>query len=65
MMPISLPEDFGPRAAPADLLGGDVWLASGAELLHRRTVAGGQRANVLRAVVPWPGSWVCLDAPLG
>jgi hypothetical protein len=49
----------------ADLLGGDVWLASGAALLHRRTVAGGQRANVLRAVVPWPGSWVCLDAPLG
>jgi hypothetical protein len=48
----------------ADRLSGDLWLASGTSILHRRTVAGNQRANLVRSIAPWRGSFVCLDAPL-
>jgi len=47
----------------ADLLGGDLWIASGGALLHRRTISG-QRATTVRPISPWHGAWVCLDAPL-
>jgi hypothetical protein len=47
----------------ADQLGADLWIVSGGAVLHRRTVAG-QRANSVRSVSAWSGSWICLDAPL-
>jgi hypothetical protein len=45
----------------SDLLGGDMWLASGAALLHRKTTAG-QRTNTVSSIPPWQGSWICLEA---
>ncbi len=48
----------------SDLLGGDLWLASGSAMLHRRTTAG-QRTNVIRSVPSWQGSWIRLEAPVG
>jgi hypothetical protein len=48
----------------SDLTGGDLWIVSGSALLHRHTTAG-QRTNVLRAVPPWQGSWICVTAPVG
>ena len=47
----------------ADRLGGDLWLASGASLVRRRTVAG-LRTTTVHACDPWRGSWICLEAPL-
>jgi hypothetical protein len=47
----------------SDLLGGDLWIASGSAMLHRRTNAG-QRTNVIRPIPPWQGSWICLEAPV-
>jgi hypothetical protein len=47
----------------SDLLGGELWLASGSALLHRRTTAG-QRTNVISSIPPWHGSWICLQAPV-
>jgi hypothetical protein len=47
----------------SDLLGGELWIASGSALLQRRTTAG-QRTNVVRSIAPWPGTWISLDAPL-
>ncbi|MBI3846093.1 MAG: hypothetical protein HY292_15780 [Planctomycetes bacterium] len=48
----------------ADQLGGDLWIASGGALLHRRTVSGTQRASTISSITPWQGAWVCLDAPV-
>ncbi len=45
----------------SDLLGGELWLASGSAMLHRRTAAG-QRINSMRSIPPWQGSCVCLEA---
>jgi hypothetical protein len=56
-MGLGLLQDF------ADRLGGELWLASGAALLRRRTVAGARTTTVL-ARAPWPGSWIALEAPL-
>jgi hypothetical protein len=47
----------------SDLLGGDLWIASGSAMLQRRTTAG-QRTNVVRSIPEWRGAWICLDAPL-
>lgn len=47
----------------SDLLGGDLWLASGSAMLQRKTTAG-QRTNVIRSIPPWQGTWICLDAPV-
>jgi anti-sigma regulatory factor (Ser/Thr protein kinase) len=47
----------------ADLLGGELWIASGGALLRRRTLAGA-RTTTVHACPPWRGSWVCLEAPL-
>lgn len=49
----------------ADQLGGDLWIASGDALLHRRTTIGRERANVISTIPAWTGSWICLDAPVG
>lgn len=48
----------------SDLLGGDLRVASGDALLHRRTVAGRERVNSVRRTAGWRGSWVCLEAEL-
>lgn len=47
----------------SDLLGGDLFLASGSAMLVRKTLVG-QRTNRLRSIPHWQGSWICLDAPL-
>jgi hypothetical protein len=47
----------------SDMLGGELWIASGSAMLHRRT-AGGQRIHSIRAISPWRGSWICLEAPV-
>jgi hypothetical protein len=47
----------------SDLMGGDLWLASGSAMLQRKSTAG-QRTNLIRTIAPWRGSWICLDAPL-
>ena len=47
----------------SDLLGGDLWIATGEALFHRKTAAG-QRVNTIRAMPPWRGTWICLDAPV-
>lgn len=47
----------------ADLLGGELWIASGNASLSRRTV-GGTRTNVIRSTPGWQGSWLSFDAPL-
>lgn len=57
-MGLGLLQDF------ADRLGGDLWIASGAFLLRRRSVAG-LRTTTVNACAPWRGSWICLEAPLG
>lgn len=48
----------------ADLLGGDLEVASGDALLHRRTSLGRERVSVLRKTSGWRGTWICLDAQL-
>jgi hypothetical protein len=48
----------------SDLLGGDLWIASGSAMLVRRTTAG-QRANLIRSIPPWQGSWIALTGPVG
>jgi len=57
-MGLGLLQDF------ADRLGGELWLASGAALLRRRTVAGARTTTVHPCAAPWPGSWIALEAPL-
>lgn len=47
----------------SDLLGGDLWIASGSAMLQRKTTAG-QRTNVIRSIPTWRGTWICLDAPI-
>ncbi len=47
----------------SDVLGGDLWIASGSAMLHRKTTAG-QRTNVIRSIPPWRGTWISLDAPV-
>lgn len=47
----------------SDLLDGDLYVASGSALFTRRTLAG-QRTNVIRAVPPWQGVWISLEAQL-
>ncbi len=47
----------------SDVLGGDLWIASGSAMLHRKTTAG-QRTNVIRSILPWRGTWISLDAPV-
>lgn len=47
----------------ADLVGGELWIASGAATLTRRTV-GGARTNVIRPTAGWQGSWISFDGPL-
>ena len=54
-MGLGLLQDF------SDRLGGDLWIASGAALLRRRTVAG-VRSTTVHANGAWPGSWICLEA---
>ena len=48
----------------SDLLDGDLHIASGSAMLLRRTRAG-QRTNAIRAIPPWQGAWICLEARLG
>jgi hypothetical protein len=48
----------------SDLLGGDLWIASGAAMLQRRTTAG-QRTNAISSIAPWRGSWISLEAVMG
>ncbi len=57
-MGLGLLQDF------ADRIGGDLWIASGDALLHRRTAVGSVRTNTLSSTPGWQGSWLCLDAPL-
>lgn len=47
----------------SDLLGGDLWIASGSALLQRRSTAG-QRTNVIRSIPEWRGAWICIEAPI-
>jgi hypothetical protein len=47
----------------SDLLAGDLYIASGSAMLQRKTTVG-QRVNTIRAIPPWQGTWICLDAPL-
>ena len=47
----------------SDLLDGDLHIASGSAMLTRRTRAG-QRTNAIRAIPPWQGTWICLEARL-
>lgn len=56
-MGLGLLQDF------SDRLGGDLWIASGAANLRRRTVAGA-RTTTIHATESWRGSWICLEAPL-
>lgn len=56
-MGLGLLQDF------SDRLGGDLWIASGGATLRRRTVAGA-RTTTVHATETWPGSWICLAAPL-
>ena len=44
----------------SDRLDGELWLASGSALLHRRTAVPGQRVNTIERIAPWSGAWVCL-----
>ena len=46
----------------SDRLAGDLWIASGAALLHRSGPREARR-NEFRAIAPWQGVWICLDAP--
>lgn len=48
----------------SDRLDGDLWIASGEALLHRRTAAGNERVNVISSIRPLRGCWICLDAPV-
>ncbi len=48
----------------ADLLGGELRLASGEALLHRKTTVGIERASLIRSTAGWSGSWICLVASL-
>lgn len=48
----------------ADLLDGDLRVASGDALLHRRTFVGRERTTVVRQTPGWRGSWICLEAAL-
>ena len=48
----------------SDLLGGDLWIASGAALLQRKTTAG-QRTNAISSIAPWRGTWISLEAVMG
>jgi hypothetical protein len=48
----------------ADLLDGDLRVASGDALLLRRTLVGRERTTVVRQTPGWKGSWVCLEAAL-
>jgi hypothetical protein len=54
---------LGQLIAFSDLLEGDLWIASKTAALHRASVVG-RRVNTLRAIAEWPGTWICLDAPL-
>ena len=47
----------------ADRLDGELWIASGAALLRRRTT-GGVRTSTVHVIAPWSGSWICLQARL-
>lgn len=49
----------------SDVLGADVWIASGTAALHRRTVTSEVRTNVLRQTAGWQGTLISFDAPLG
>jgi len=55
---LSLLRDF------TDRLEGDLLIASGEALLHRRTIGSGARANSVSRIAPWKGAWLCVDAPL-
>ncbi len=44
----------------SDRTEGELWIASGSALLHRRTLVAGQRSNTVTAIDPWPGTWVAL-----
>ena len=46
----------------SDRLGGDLWIASGAAMLHRSGPTEARRSE-FRAIAPWQGVWICLDAP--
>lgn len=47
-----------------DRLGGELFLASGEALLHRRTIATGARASSVSKIAPWQGAWICVEATL-
>jgi hypothetical protein len=46
----------------SDRLGGDLWIASGTALMHRHGPHEARRSE-FRAIAPWQGVWICLDAP--
>lgn len=48
----------------SDAVHGDLWVASGDALLHRRTLVGSERSNTIRHTGGWRGSMVCLLARL-
>ncbi|MBI5432799.1 MAG: hypothetical protein HZA52_08220 [Planctomycetes bacterium] len=47
----------------SDLLAAELWIVSGSAALHRRTAAG-VRTSLYRAVGPWRGTWIALEATL-
>jgi hypothetical protein len=48
----------------ADLVGADLWIASGTAALHSRKTAAGVRTNAIRPTAGWSGAWISFDAPL-
>jgi anti-sigma regulatory factor (Ser/Thr protein kinase) len=47
-----------------DRIGGELWIASGDALLHRRDAIPPARANTLQPITAWRGAWLCIDALL-
>lgn len=48
----------------ADVIGGDLRIASGSAVLHRRSSVGTERTTLVRSIPTWDGSWICLEAEL-
>lgn len=48
----------------SDRLGGELWIASGEALWHRRTAQHGLRVATVRPAPAYRGAFVCLRAPL-
>ncbi|MBI5851354.1 MAG: hypothetical protein HZB39_10075 [Planctomycetes bacterium] len=56
--------EFGVLCELSDRLGGDLWIASGDALWHRRTAQHGLRVATVRGAPAYRGAFVCLRAPL-